>query len=100
MYAALLNLTTQNAWQVNFNLSLQSFEPSIQGACNLLKLAFNSPTPPRFLFTSSIIAAGFRASGEHLKEEYLALEGAVGGIGYGQSKLVIEKVCAAPISDF
>ncbi|KAF8601147.1 acetyl-CoA synthetase-like protein [Ceratobasidium sp. AG-I] len=63
-----------NAWQVNFNLSLQSFEPSIQGACNLLDLAFSSPARPRFLFTSSISAAGFGKPGQRLYEEYLELK--------------------------
>ncbi|KAG8734982.1 hypothetical protein FRC10_011138 [Ceratobasidium sp. 414] len=84
-----------NAWQVNFNLALQSFEPSIKGARNLLDLAFRSTTSsglPRFLFTSSISAAGFGKPGAHLKEGYVKAEDAANGIGYGQSKFVTETI--------
>ncbi|KAG8701412.1 hypothetical protein FRC08_004090, partial [Ceratobasidium sp. 394] len=84
-----------NAWQVNFNLALQSFEPSMKGARNLLDLAFRSTAPsghPRYLFTSSISAAGFGKPGAHLKEGYVKKEDAANGIGYGQSKFVTEKI--------
>ncbi|CAE6439212.1 unnamed protein product [Rhizoctonia solani] len=84
-----------NAWQVNFNLSLQSFEPSIRGVRNLLDLAFHStaPTgPPRFVFASSISVAGFSGRGKYLSELPVALEDAATSIGYGQSKLVAEKL--------
>ncbi|KAF8601146.1 acetyl-CoA synthetase-like protein [Ceratobasidium sp. AG-I] len=80
------------SWQVNFNLSLQSFEPSILGARNLLDLAFDALTPPRFLFTSSVAAAGPAYSGKLLQEEYLGLDDCAGSIGYGQSKLLTEKL--------
>ncbi|EUC65987.1 NAD-dependent epimerase/dehydratase family protein [Rhizoctonia solani AG-3 Rhs1AP] len=56
-----------NAWPVNFNLSLQSFEASIRGARNLLDLTFHSAALtvfPKFLFTSSISVAGTTGSGE------------------------------------
>ncbi|CAE6436771.1 unnamed protein product [Rhizoctonia solani] len=84
-----------NAWQVNFNFSLQSFEPSIRGVRNLLDLAFESTArtgSPRFTFVSSIAAAGFICPGRHLSEVPVALEDAATGIGYGQSKLVAEKL--------
>lgn len=90
-----LRLTDQQcAWQVNFNLSLQSFIPHIQGTRNLLDMALGSPFPPRFLFASSVSAAGFGKPG-YLKEEYLRVEDAGDGIGYGQSKLVAEKVSSS-----
>ncbi|CAE6506561.1 unnamed protein product [Rhizoctonia solani] len=84
-----------NAWQVNFNLSLQSFEPSIRGVRNLLNLAFcsTSPTgPPRFTFASSISVAGFAGHARRLNEVPVTLEDAATSIGYGQSKLVAEKL--------
>ncbi|GAB1517035.1 hypothetical protein RhiTH_000078 [Rhizoctonia solani] len=83
-----------NAWQVNFNLSLQSFEPSIRGARNLLDLAFHSTAPsglPRFAFASSISVAGFAGPGRQLSEVSVTPEMAATSIGYGQSKLVTEK---------
>ncbi|CAE6377482.1 unnamed protein product [Rhizoctonia solani] len=84
-----------NAWQVNFNLSLQSFEPSIRGARNLLDLAFHSTAPtglPRFAFASSISVAGFAGPGRQLSEISVTPEMAATSIGYGQSKLVTEKL--------
>lgn len=84
-------ISFQNAWQVNFNLSLQSFESHIRGTRNLLDMALSSPARPRFLFVSSVSVAGFGKT-KHLREDYLKTETALGGIGYGQSKLVAEKV--------
>ncbi|KAG8708012.1 hypothetical protein FRC09_001485 [Ceratobasidium sp. 395] len=84
-----------NAWQVNFNLTLPSFAPSLQGVQNLLKLSFSSTAPtgaPRFIFTSSISVLGFDSSDEPLKEEYISLEHGGKNIGYGRSKLVAEKL--------
>ncbi|KAF8749968.1 Male sterility protein [Rhizoctonia solani] len=84
-----------NAWQVNFNLSLQSFEPSIRGARNLLDLAFHSTAPsglPRFAFASSISVAGFAGPGRQLSEVSVTPAMAATSIGYGQSKLVTEKL--------
>lgn len=81
-----------NAWQVNFNLTLQSFGPSILGARNLINLAFNSAFRPRFLFTSSISAAGIGAPGAGLPEEHIRLEDVATGFGYGESKFVTEKM--------
>ncbi|QRW09278.1 AMP binding enzyme [Ceratobasidium sp. AG-Ba] len=81
-----------NAWQVNFNLTLQSFEPSIVGAKNLIDLAFDSVHRPRFIFTSSISVAGVEKIGGRLPEEYISLDQATNRIGYGESKLVAEKM--------
>lgn len=77
---------------MNFNLALQSFESSILGAQNLIDLAFNSTFRPRFLFTSSISAAGIGAPGTSLPEEHIRLEDVATGFGYGESKFVTEKV--------
>ncbi|GAB1525258.1 hypothetical protein RhiTH_008416 [Rhizoctonia solani] len=81
--------------EVNFNLGLQSFEPSICGARNLLDLAFQSTAPtglPRFIFTSSVSVAGFAVPGRWLSEISVTPEMASTSIGYGQSKLVAEKL--------
>ncbi|CAE6464920.1 unnamed protein product, partial [Rhizoctonia solani] len=74
---------------------LQSFEPSIHGARNLLDLAFHSTAPtglPRFAFASSISVAGFAGPGRQLSEVSVTPEMAATSIGYGQSKLVTEKL--------
>ncbi|KAH7318805.1 male sterility protein-domain-containing protein [Rhizoctonia solani] len=80
---------------INFKLSLKDFEPNIRSARNLLNLAFNSTAPtglPRFAFTSYITAAGFAYPERCLSEVSLAPEDAATGIGYGQNKLVTEKL--------
>ncbi|CAE6489828.1 unnamed protein product [Rhizoctonia solani] len=90
-----VTIIVHNAWQVNFNLSLQSFEPSIRGARNLLDLAFHSTAPtglPRFAFASSISVAGFAGPGRRMSEVLVTPEMAATSIGYGQSKLVTEKL--------
>ncbi|KAG9126236.1 hypothetical protein FRC07_004316 [Ceratobasidium sp. 392] len=83
-----------NAWQINFNMTLELLEPSIKGIRNLLDFAFSSTASaglPRFVFTSSF-AAGFGKLGNHLKERYLRPEDAATSNGYGQSKFVAEKL--------
>ncbi|KAF8597331.1 acetyl-CoA synthetase-like protein [Ceratobasidium sp. AG-I] len=85
-------LVIHNAWQVDFNLSLPSFEPSICGARNLLDLALAADPHPRFVFISSVSAAGFVSVGRQLSEISLAPQDAATSIGYGQSKFVTEKL--------
>ena len=48
------------AWQVNFNLSLSSFEPDLRRLRNLIDLSFHSPytIPPKVMFVSSISVVG------------------------------------------
>ncbi|KAG8711771.1 hypothetical protein FRC11_001886 [Ceratobasidium sp. 423] len=90
------NTTTvviHNAWKVNFNLALQSFEANIQGTRNLLDLAFGStaPTgPPRFAFTSSISVTGFSGLGACLHEVPIRPEDAVSTTGYGQTNTEVQ----------
>ncbi|CAE7151175.1 unnamed protein product [Rhizoctonia solani] len=80
---------------VNFNLALKSFEPHIQSTRNLLDLAFGSTAStglPRFIFTSSVSVAGTSGLGGRLDEVSVPPEDAVSTTGYGQSKLVAEKL--------
>ena len=45
-----------SAWPVNFNMPLDSFEPSIRQLRELINLALSSvlPSPPRLIFVSSV----------------------------------------------
>ena len=82
-----------NAWPVNFVLSLTSFEPYIGGTINLLNLAQTSPktTKPVFFFSSSVGTRQGRV--DALAEEDFSDDPVTAaGIGYGQSKWVVEKV--------
>ncbi|KIJ62360.1 hypothetical protein HYDPIDRAFT_114897 [Hydnomerulius pinastri MD-312] len=84
-----------NAWRLDFNLSLSSFESSIRATRNLVDLGLASPRSPkvRFLFTSSIGSANSwdRARGPFPEEVQLDPSVAVGG-GYGESKYVSERI--------
>ncbi|QRV95150.1 AMP binding enzyme [Ceratobasidium sp. AG-Ba] len=81
-----------NAWPVNFNLGLQSFGSSILGTQNLIDIAFGCTNRPRFIFISSVSAAGMSQPGLVVPEEYIQLEHGVTGFGYGESKFVAEKM--------
>jgi len=84
-----------NAWQLDFNLALSSFEPHVRGTRNLIDLALSSPRcpKPRFMFTSSISTARNwdRAKGP-FPEEVQYDAGVAEGPGYGASKYVCERV--------
>ncbi|KAG0703313.1 putative aminoadipate reductase [Suillus ampliporus] len=84
-----------NAWRLDFNLALSSFEPHVRGMRNLVDLALSSPRhpKPRFMFTSSISSAQSwdRAKGP-FPEEVQYDAGVAVGLGYGASKYVSEMV--------
>lgn len=88
-----------NAWSVNFNMSLQSFETqSIRPTFHLIQLALSSPfvPKPRFTFVSSIasILRGTLDPDNKLAERRYGWS-KVGEMGYGQSKWVAEGICEA-----
>ncbi|KAJ3731317.1 putative aminoadipate reductase [Lentinula guzmanii] len=79
-----------NAWRLDFNLSLSSFEPHIRGMRNLIDLARSSRNAStlRFVFTSSIGSAQSWDSsslGPYPEEVIVDPKFAVGG-GYGETK--------------
>ncbi|CAE6433215.1 unnamed protein product [Rhizoctonia solani] len=86
-----------NAWQVDFNWNLQSFEPNVQGTRNLVDLALSSTwkRAPRLVFTSSISVAGLGLPGRSLEEDYITRSSIAPGFGYGESKYVAERVLEA-----
>ncbi|KAG1854078.1 male sterility protein-domain-containing protein, partial [Suillus tomentosus] len=84
-----------NAWRLDFNLALSSFDTHVRGMRNLIDLALSSPRhpKPRFMFASSISSAQSwdKAKGPFPEEvEYDA--GVAVGLGYGASKYVSERV--------
>ncbi|KAF7973245.1 hypothetical protein HWV62_15753 [Athelia sp. TMB] len=90
-----VNIIIHNAWRLDFNLSLASFEPNIRGTRNLVDLASSSANAStlRFLFTSTIASSqGWNPSkGVFPEEVQYDASVAVGG-GYGESKYVCERV--------
>ncbi|KAF7297405.1 General substrate transporter [Mycena indigotica] len=91
-----VTLIIHNAWRLDFNLSIVSFEPHIIGTRRLVELALSSVQQPRIVFTSSIASAmSWNPSRGPCPEEFLSSDGvAVGTTGYGQSKLVTEQILA------
>ncbi|KIM43694.1 hypothetical protein M413DRAFT_443603 [Hebeloma cylindrosporum] len=92
-------LTTiiHNAWRLDFNLSLSSFEPNVQGTRNLVDLArsANRASTIKFLFTSSVSSAfSWDQSKGHYPEEVLMESKYAVGNGYGESKYVSERILA------
>ncbi|KIK64020.1 hypothetical protein GYMLUDRAFT_40242 [Collybiopsis luxurians FD-317 M1] len=90
-----ITVIIHNAWRLDFNLGLSSFEPQIRGVRNLVDLARSSQhvSSLRFLFTSSIAAASSWTSllgpcPEHIEPDP---KFAVGS-GYGESKYVSERI--------
>ncbi|BEI91212.1 uncharacterized protein CcaverHIS019_0400320 [Cutaneotrichosporon cavernicola] len=80
-----------NAWPVNFVLSLESFNEHIGGAVNLLNLARRTTHNAAFFFSSSV---GTR-QGDGLSfvpETFPDDPASASGMGYAQSKWVVEKV--------
>jgi nucleoside-diphosphate-sugar epimerase len=84
-----------NAWRLDFNLSLASFEPAVRGTRNLLELAMQSSHAGhvRFLFTSSVaVSRSWPRNAEPFPEEPQADAQWAVGNGYGEAKYVCEQV--------
>lgn len=88
-----------NAWSVNFNMSLASFEPNVASVAHLLNLAKGGPDTHRartFVFISSVAAVGGARNSDGAAEERLyGWQAARPHNGYGESKWVAEQICAA-----
>ncbi|KAK7007684.1 acetyl-CoA synthetase-like protein [Favolaschia claudopus] len=85
-----------NAWALDFNKTLSSFEPHLKGTRNLIDVACQSPNVVRFLFTSSIASAQNWDVKRGPFPEELQLDATVAvGNGYGESKYVSERILAA-----
>ncbi|OCH89652.1 acetyl-CoA synthetase-like protein [Obba rivulosa] len=85
-----------NAWRVDFNLALTSFEPLVAGMRNLIDLSLGSPKPqgPRITFISSISSLFGYKSSEPAAEEHISDPRMSVGMGYGESKYVAEQLLA------
>jgi thioester reductase-like protein len=84
-----VNLVIHNAWSVNFNMGVASFEHHIRGARNLLDFSFAANA--RYFFVSSVSAAV--RSGVVIPEAHLAQLSDAQEMGYARSKLVAERLC-------
>ena len=91
----LIHKYTDNQWQVDFNLSLESFEPHIAGVRDLIELSSQSSQKPPILFTSSISTLGHwlvKHPGEKVPERAFHDFSIPMPMGYGESKYVAERL--------
>ena len=103
-YLTLRESVTQivhNAWEVNFNLSINSFEPNISGVCQLIRFCLRSAREPFIFFISSLDAVrGW--SNKHtgmVPESTLTDWSVCGDTGYGESKMIAERLLDASKAD-
>ncbi|EKM52251.1 uncharacterized protein PHACADRAFT_260494 [Phanerochaete carnosa HHB-10118-sp] len=85
-----------NAWTVNFNLALQSFEDQVAGVCKLVNISAGADRPVRLLVTSSIgIANAWDPAKGPVPEQPLPDPEIAASIGYTASKYVVEHILSA-----
>ena len=90
-----LTVIIHNAWRLDFNLALSSFEPNVRGMRQLIDLAraSNRIVKPRFMFTSSVASVQGWEKDQCVFPEEVQFNSSVGvGSGYGASKYVSERV--------
>lgn len=78
-----------NAWTVDFNRSIKSLEPQIQGCYNLISLASAAQHPVQTFYISSISAVR-RWPSSSVPEVVINDLSVSDTMGYGESKLVTE----------
>jgi thioester reductase-like protein len=85
-----------NQWQVDFQLSLGSFEPFVAGTRNLIDFCTASGENPSLLFTSSVgtVAAWNKNHSGKRVPEALVDDWSIPLLGYGESKYVSERLVA------
>jgi UDP-glucose 4-epimerase len=84
----------QNAWPVNFALSLDSYDEHIGGAVNLINMCLASPyAEPAAFFFSSSISSRQGAPDATCTEDFSPSPSTAAGTGYARSKWVVEKLC-------
>lgn len=87
-----------NQWQVDFNISLMSFEPHVAGVSNLIKLSSASLNSAPIFFTSSIGTVGnwnVNHPNELVPETAIDDLGVAEYQGYSESKWIAEKLLDA-----
>jgi thioester reductase-like protein/aryl carrier-like protein len=103
IYEAVRTRTTHiihNAWKVDFNLTLQAFEPQLLGTVNLIRLCASAPQAPTITFISSVSAvmnfATPTASSDQsqipIPESIIHDISAPASAGYAESKYIAERL--------
>ena len=97
-YMVLLNEVTtviHNAWQVDFNLSVDSFATQIAASRRLVDFSALSKFGARLAFVSSVSAVAGLAGAGRIPEQVYEDWATPQAIGYGQAKFVTERLLDA-----
>ena len=89
-----MDIFIHNAWTVDFNLSLASYEPHLQGLKNIVAMA-NASAHHASLFFISSIASVFKWPDFHsgpVPEQSMLKNNVAQPIGYGESKHAAERI--------
>lgn len=80
-------------WMLHLTKPLSTFESQVKGTRNLIDLARSAKKPPRFLFASSVMTGQNwdQTKGPYPEKLVMDAKYAV-GVGYGESKYVVERV--------
>lgn len=81
-----------NAWPVDFNKTLSSFRPSLDGVLNLVSFASQAKLSPSMLFISSISSVANYAASPFVPEIVIADPSCTANMGYGESKYLAERI--------
>ena len=87
-----------NQWQVDFNLSLDSFEPHVAGVRSLIDLSIQSAKRPPIMFTSSISTLtnwSSKNGNDKVPEKAFHDLTIPAPMGYGESKYIAELLLEA-----
>lgn len=91
-----VDVIVHNAWKIDFNQPLSSFESQVQGVRTLIDLSIRSRRKPRIMFVSSVasvmnwamsVGKGFAPETVPSDDSPTAL-----GTGYAESKYIAERV--------
>ncbi|KAJ5355196.1 NRPS-like enzyme [Penicillium cataractarum] len=81
-----------NAWNVNFNLSLPSFNPDLLGLVNLINFTATASNAPNLFFLSSISSVMGHETDSHLTPESIISTDTPAPNGYATSKYIAERL--------
>lgn len=91
-----------NAWSVNFNIPVETFEPNIQGVRRIADFAAQASKRVAVVFVSSIASAEYWDASKGMVPEERLEDLRLSNGGYGSSKLVGSLIAedAAKVGDF
>lgn len=88
-----ITLVIHNAWMVNFNAPLQTFDSQLSGIVNLCSLCGRSTLKARFVFISSISSV-MNLDQPYIPESIVTNMISPPSVGYSESKYIAERLLA------